>query len=219
MLSFLRHPLAANRSSTQRAKFVAWIDGVGCFWISLQDRFMIGGPGTPSATPLDPLEMADIAILSDLKRQHATIVRSGEGYLLEANGSARVSGREVVDRAALSDGAIIELGRSVRLRFRQPSALSLSARLDFLSDHRPAQVVDGIVLLADTCLLGSGEENHVVCPDWTGTVLLSRQGQEMWCRSRLDLLVNGHRLGSSRRLASGDVVSGEELRFRIEEAG
>ena len=182
---------------------------------------MIGGPGTPSATPLDPLEMADIAILSDLKRQHATIVRSGEGYLLEANGSARVSGREVVDRAALSDGAIIELGRSVRLRFRQPSALSLSARLDFLSDHRPAQVVDGIVLLADTCLLGSGEENHVVCPDWTGTVLLSRQGQgqEMWCRSRLDLLVNGHRLGSSRRLASGDVVSGEELRFRIEEAG
>ncbi len=216
MLSFLRHPLVTNRASTHGAMFVVWIDGVGCFWISLQDRLSIGGPYTSSAKPLDPLEAADIAILSDLKRQHATIVRSGEGYLLEANGSVRVSGRDVVDRAALSDGTVIELGRSVHLRFRQPSALSLSARLDFFSDHRPAQTVDGVILLADTCLLGSSDENHIVCPDWPGQVLLVRQEGELWCRSRMKISVNGQHIGSGQKLVSGDVVSSDELRFRIE---
>ncbi|MBC7822254.1 MAG: hypothetical protein IAG10_35665 [Planctomycetaceae bacterium] len=219
MLGFLRHPLIANRSETQGAMSVAWIDGVGCFWISLAERVAIGGPETPSAKPLHPRETADIAILSDLKRRHATIVRTGEGYLLEAHGPARVAGREVQDRAMLGDGTLIELGRSVRWRFRQPSAWSLSARLDFVSDHRPTQAVDGLVLLADTCLLGPGDENHIVCPDWAGQVLLVRQKDELWCRSRLDLTVNGHRLGSGRRLRSGDVVTGEDLRFRIEERG
>ncbi len=216
MLSFLRHPPVVSRSATQGAMSAIWIDGVGCFWLSQKDRVTIGGPGTPSAKPDDVRQAADLAILSDLKQRHATIVRTGEGYLLETHGSARVAGREVLDRTALSDGAIIELGRSVRLRFRQPSALSLSARLDFMSDHRPTQSVDGVVLLADTCLLGAGDENHIVCHDWLGQVLLVRQGLELWCRSRQALTVDGHRLGSGRRLQSGDVVSGEDSRFRIE---
>lgn len=216
MLSFLRHPLVVNRSATQRAMPAIWIDGVGCFWLSQSDRVTIGGPGTPSAKPDDPREAADLAILSDLKRRHATIVRTGEGYLLEAHGPARVAGRELNDRVALSDGAIIELGRSVRWRFRQPSALSLSARLDFVSDHRPTQTVDAVVLLADTCLLGPTDDNHIVCPDWSGQILLVRQGEELWCRSRQALTVNGQRLGSGRRLQSGDIVSGDDSRFRIE---
>ena len=198
---------------------VLWIDGVGCFWMSLAERVTIGGPESPSAKPPHPRETADIAILSDLKRRHATIVRTGEGYLLEAHGPARVAGRDVLDRATLADGALIELGRSVQWRIRQPSALSLSARLDFVSDHRPTQAVDGLVMLADTCLLGPGDENHIVCPDWAGQVLLVRQQDELWCRSRLELTVNGHRLGSGRRLRSGDVVAGEDLRFRIEQRG
>ena len=216
MLSFLRHPPAANRLPTQEAVSVLWIDGVGCFWLSRNDRLTIGGPGIPSAKPDDANAAADLAILSDLKRQHATILRTGEGYLLDAYGPVRVAGREVLDRVALSDGETIELGRGVRLKFRQPSALSLSARLDFLSDHRPTRTVDAVVLLSDTCLLGPGDDNHIVCPDWSGSVVLVRQGDELWCRSRQALTVNGHRLGSGRRLKSGDIVSGEELQFRIE---
>ena len=216
MLSFLRHPPVVNRPAAQGAMSAIWIDGVGCFWLSQMDRLTIGGPGAPSAIPDDHRETADLALLSDLQRRHATIVRIGEGYLLETHGPARVAGREVLDRVALNDGATIELGRTVRLRFRQPSALSLSARLDFVSDHRPTQSVDGVVLLADTCSLGQGDENHIDCPDWLGQVLLVRQGTELWCRSRQALTVNGHRLGNGRRLQSGDVVSGDESRFRIE---
>lgn len=217
MLTFARNLMRPPQNSpARRVCHTLWIDGVGCFWLSQQDRLTIGGPATPSAMPDDSRESADLPILSDLKRRHATIVRTGEGYLLEAHGIVRVAGLEVLDRTALADGAMIELGRSVRLRFRQPSALSLSARLDFVSDHRPPQSVDGIVLLADTCLLGPGNDDHIVCPDWLGQVLLVRQGNELWCRSRQALTVNGHRLGSGRRLNSGDVVAGEELRFRIE---
>ena len=217
MLGFLRHPLTADRSETHGAMSVVWIDGVGCFWISLAERVTIGGPGSPSSKPPHPRETADLAILSDLKQRHATIVRTGEGYLLEAHGTARVSGREVFERAMLTDGALIELGRSVQWRFRQPSALSLSARLDFVSDHRPTQTVDGFVMLADTCLLGPGDEHHIVCSDWPGQVMLVRQRDELWCRSQLELTVNGHRLGSGQRLRSGETVMGDDLRFRIEE--
>lgn len=217
MLSFAKKLMMPSPSSSDRGSFhTLWIDGVGCFWMSPKDHMTIGSPEAPSPKQDNRGESADLAILSDLKQRHATIIRTGEGYLLEAHGPVRVAGREVLDRTALSDGAILELGRSVRLRFRQPSALCLSARLDFASDHRPPQSVDGVVLLADTCLLGSGEENHIVCHDWLGQVLLVRQGLELWCRSRQALTVNGHRLGSGRRLQSGDVVSGEESRFRIE---
>lgn len=216
MLSFLRHPPIVSRSATQGAMSAIWIDGVGCFWLNHSDRLTIGGPGAPAAKSDDRIKAPDLPILSDLKRLHATIVRNGEGYLLETQGPARVAGREVLDRVALSDGATIELGRSVRLKFRQPSALSLSARLDFESDHRPTQTVDGVVLLADTCLLGSGDDNHIVCHDWLGQILLVRQGHELWCRSRQALTVNGQRLGSGRKLQSGDIVAGDDSRFRIE---
>lgn len=216
MLSFLRHPSVVNRSATQGAMCTIWIDGVGCFWLSQRDRVTIGGPGAPTANLNDSRVTADLSILSDLKLRHATIVRNSEGYLLEAHGAVRISGRDVLERAALCDGAMVELGRSVRLKFRQPSALSLTARLDFVSDHRPTQSVDGVVLLADTCVLGSGDENHIVCHDWLGQVLLVRQGAELWCRSRQALTVNGYPLGNGRRMQSGDIVSGENSRFRIE---
>lgn len=218
MLSFLRHPLFTTGMATRGATTTLWIDGVGCYWLSAQERLTIGGPGTLVAKPTQPSEIADLAILSDLRRRHATLVRTGEGYLLEAHGPARVSGQDVFDRTSLPDGAVIELGRSVRLKFRLPSPWSLSARLDFLSDHRPSQSVDGFVLFADTCLLGPGDNQHISCPDWPGQVLLVRNGAELWCRSQLDLTVNGQRLGTGRRLRSGDVVTGDELRFRVEES-
>src|SRR5262245_52549480 len=109
MLSFARNLLMpSNGPATQRACRTLWIDGVGCFWVMPNDRVTIGGPEPIAAKADDASESADIALLSGLKRQHAAIVRTREGYLLEARGAARVSGRDVLDRAALSDGAVIE---------------------------------------------------------------------------------------------------------------
>ncbi len=217
MLSLARNkPTPSGRSEKREAGHTLWIDGVGCFWLLGNDRVTIGGPEQLVQKVDEPNQVADIALLSDLNRLHATIVRTGEGYLLEAKGEAHVGGRKVVDRIALSHNMTIELGRSVRLRFQQPSALSLSARLDFISDHRPKQAADGIILLADTCLLGPSEDQHIVCSDWPGQVLLVRQKQDLLCRSRMDFTVNGHRVQGSRKLTSGDIVMTDELRFRIE---
>ena len=104
MLSFLRHSPVANRSATQGAMCAIWIDGVGCFRLSQKDRLTIGGPGTLSANPDDASESADLAILSDSQRRHATIVRTGEGYLLEAHGRAQVAGKHPTSSVETGQG-------------------------------------------------------------------------------------------------------------------
>jgi len=192
-------------------RFLVWIDGVGVYLVCLNDRFEIGG-----ARFNDSDEQADLALMSNLSRQHASIIRNGSDYLVESHGSAKLSGREIVDQTHLLDGNEITLSESVKLRFYLPSALSSSARIDFLSDHRPPQPIDGVVLMAETCLLGAGTENHVPCPNWPGTVLLVRRGDEVWCQSRLDIFVNEQHIPDGCVLNNHDIITGSEIRFHIE---
>ena len=71
------------------------------------------------ATPGNAVE---IPIMGDLSRQHAR-VRREDGYVIEPLQTVRVNGRLIRVVTNLSDGDEIELGESVRLRFRQPHAL------------------------------------------------------------------------------------------------
>ena len=198
-----------NDSSLKR--FLVWIDGVGVYLVCLNDRFEIGG-----ARFDDSGEQADLAMMSNLSRKHASIVRNGSDYLVESHGAAKLAGREIIDQAHLLDGNEITLSDSVKLRFQMPSALSSSARIDFLSDHRPPQPIDGVVLMAETCLLGAGTEDHISCPKWPGTVLLVRRGDEVWCQSRLDIFVNEQHTPEGGVLNNHDIVTGPEIRFHIE---
>ena len=151
--------------SAEQSRLMLWIDGVGAFLLCLGQRVSIGGPAVDS----DP---AEIPLLANLSRRHATFVRNGEGYLLEAHSLTRVAGRPIAERTYLNDGYDLEFGDSVRLRFRLPSVLSSSARLEFLSNHRPAYNVDGVILMDESCLIGPGAENHVQCSDWPESVVL-----------------------------------------------
>lgn len=198
-----------NGSAAKR-QYMLWIDGVGAYLLCLGEEVTIGGPGR-DAHP------ADVPMLANLSRQHATIVRNGEGYLLRAHGPSQVGGRSVEGKAFLSNRCEILLGGNVRFGFRLPTALSATARLDFLSDHRLAQSVDGIVLMDDNCLLGPGIENHICCPEWPESVVLFRKADELWCKSRGDLFVDGKLVNQAAALYSGCVVTGLDLRFRIEE--
>jgi hypothetical protein len=190
-------------------RFTLWIDGVGAYLLCLGDRITFGGPQGSGIS-------ADLPLLANLSRRHATVVRSGEGYLLEAHSGVRVADRTVHEQTNLNDGYEIQLGENVRLRFRLPSALSTTANIDFESDHRPSQSVDGVILMDETCLLGPGRENHVWCPDWSESVLLFRQGGGIWCKSRADICVDGQPAREGRKLNAGSVVTGVDLRFRIE---
>ena len=198
-----------NTDVERPVRFTLWIDGVGAYLLCLGDRVTFGGPEFDGKS-------ADIALLANLSRQHATLSRTGEGYLLEAHATVSLAGRPVVDRMPTNADCSIELGGGVQLHFRLPTALSATAVLDFVSDHRPAHSVDGIILMHETCLLGPGRECHIHCPDWSETVVLFLRGDAFRCKSRSDLFVDGTRLGEDDVLCPGDVVTGTELRFHLE---
>ena len=110
-------------------------------------RVTVGGPTRDR-------EPADLVLLANLSRKHATFVRSGEGYILEAHGACKVADRAVEGRTHLNTNYRLELASGVRLRFRLPSVLSATAVIDFLSDHRPNRSIDGVILMEQACLLG-----------------------------------------------------------------
>ena len=186
-----------------------WIDQVGAFLLCLADEVTIGGPVTD-------LPAADISLLANLSRRHATIARSGERYVIRAHAGTLVADLPVHERTNLCDGQDLRLGDSVRLRFRIPNAKSGTARLDFGSSHRPRQTVNAIVLMHDTCLLGPSHDNHIVCPGWTNSILLYRTEGRLWCRSVEELAFNGVASRDDTPLEDGTTVTGTNLCFRLE---
>jgi hypothetical protein len=202
--------LGTNPAPVAGEKFVVWIDQVGAFLLSVKNEIVMGGPAAEGGA-------ADVPLLANLSRRHATIIRSGERYLLVAHAPTHVAGRPVHDRADLADGYEITLGGSVRLAFRLPSVMSGTARIDFVSDHRPARCVDAVILMDDTCLVGPGAENHIPCRGWQNSLLLFRRDGKLWCKSRDALFVDGIHAPEGAELKSGSVVTGNDIRFRLEQ--
>ncbi|MEC9008405.1 MAG: hypothetical protein VX877_04035, partial [Planctomycetota bacterium] len=109
------------------------------------------------------------------------------------------------------------LGRTVQLSFHRPTVLSGSGRLRFRSDHRPTHSLDGVVLVADTCLLGPGRDCHIRCPEWEDSVILIHRGGDWLVRSpRLALEINGKTLRGEATIGDGQIVTGPDLRFHVE---
>jgi hypothetical protein len=202
---------SADTLKREFERYVLWIDGVGAYLVCLGERVSIGGPQGER-------EFADVALLANLSRCHATFVRSGEGYVIEAHGLTTVAGRPVEGRTLLSDGYTVELAGSVRLRFRQPTVLSPTATIEFESSHRPVRRIDGIVLMDGTCMLGPGRENHIVCADWDRSVLLYRKENGFWCKASGDVFMDGQAHTGGGAFSAGQVVSGLDFRFRLEPA-
>jgi hypothetical protein len=203
--------VGSNNPPASGEKFVVWIDQVGAFLLCLANEVTFGGPASEGAR-------ADVPLLANLSRRHATFLRSGERYLLLAHAPTQVAGRDVHDRVDLSDGYEVGLGANVRLKFRLPSVMSGTARLEFVSDHRPARAADGVILMDQTCLIGPGAENHIRCPGWPQSVLLFRRDGRLWCKSRDELFLGGRHAPDGGQLDPGVVVTATDIRFRIEDA-
>ncbi|MAX35728.1 MAG: hypothetical protein CME33_04065 [Gimesia sp.] len=205
-----------SAKSSAGVSYLLWIDGVGTYLVYLPETLRIGGPGETGVTSGLASDWADLSLLANLSRHHASIIRSGENYFLEAQAPVFCNQRAVNDRVLLTDQAALRLNTDTVLTFRQPTALSASACLEFTSHHQPQQRLDGVVLMAETCLLGASSENHIVCPHWPGTVILYRQGNQVLCRSRLNIDVNQVAVSEGAVLTPGSLVTGPELRFRWE---
>ncbi|MBL8850917.1 MAG: hypothetical protein JNG89_14660 [Planctomycetaceae bacterium] len=206
-----------------RGGCVLWIDGVGCWRMHVNERISIGGPGNSGRGEPG----ADLRLLADLSRTHASLARFGESYILSADGPATISGNSAARPTVVRDGDLIGLGNSVRLRFRQPNALSLTVRLEFDSEHRPAQRIDGVLLMDQACILGPAEDCHVVCHEWPRRIIIFRRDGKLWCKLGAvvnpaaagesdELYVNGCRAEDAAPLRDGTIVTLGDARFRIE---
>jgi len=193
---------------TGQPRFLLWVDGVGGFLVCQSEEVSIG-----QAVPGSDV---DIAIQADLSRRHATIRRDGEGYVLVPQGSVSVNGRRIADRTLLSDGDELTLGEVVRLRFCKPHALSATARLDFISRHRSQPTADSVLLMAESCVLGPRLQNHVICRDWSGDVVLFRQDANIFCRSLESIEIDGQQCEGRGQVGTNSRVVGDDFSMSLE---
>jgi hypothetical protein len=191
-------------------RFLLWIDGVGGFLVCLGNRVTIG-----QATPDGDV---DIPLYADVSRLHAALTRDAEGYLLEAVRPLQINGQPV-EKALLQSGDNIRLGSSCQLLFRQPVPVSASARLDLASGHRLPLAVDGVLLMADTLVLGAGAQAHVTMPDVQQAIVLYRQKEGLGIRYSGGLCVDGQACQERGQLRPNSTVTGDDFAFAIEPVG
>jgi hypothetical protein len=190
-------------------RFLLWIDGVGGYLVCLAEQVTLG-----QAMPGNEV---DVPILGDLSRQQARIIRRGDGYVLEPLQRTCINGQPVQAVTLLSDGDEIELADSVRLQFRQPHALSASARLVFVSRHRTQPTADGVLLMAESCVLGPGLRNHVVCRDWQGDVVLYQRDEALYCRAMDSIEIDGQLCDGKGPIGLNSRVVGDDFSLSLEE--
>ncbi|MEO6810918.1 MAG: FHA domain-containing protein [Isosphaeraceae bacterium] len=188
-------------------RFLLWADAIGGYLVCQGDRVVLGRAG--------PEGLADVPLLGDLSRQHATIIRDGDGYVLKAHHPCFVNGRRI-DTTSLRQGDVIRLGASVELEFHQPSPVSASARLSFVSRHRLPVAVDGILLMAETCIIGPSAQAHIRATDLKTPVVLYHQDSALWCRAAGTFEVDGHPQVARAPLGPTSKVQGDRFSFSLE---
>jgi hypothetical protein len=113
----------------------------------------------------------------------------------------------------------VTLGASCQLQFRQPVAVSTSARLDITSGHRLPLSLDAVLLMADTLILGPGTQSHVMLPDLKQPVILYRHKAGLGVRLAGNMTVDGRKVQDRAILGSAASVTGDDFALAIESVG
>jgi hypothetical protein len=191
-------------------RFLLWIDGVGGYLVCLGGRVTLG-QATPEAS-------VDVPLFADVSRIHATITRDAEGYLLETVRRVQVN-MQPVERTLLRPNDRVTLGACCQMVFRQPAAVSATALLEVVSGHRLPLALDGVVLMAETLILGPGTQAHVTVPGLKQAVVLFRHKDGLGVRCVGGLTVNGQKARDRALLGTTATVAGDDFAFAIEPVG
>jgi len=194
----------ANRTPT---KYLLWIDGIGGYLICLDNRVTFGQASVDASV--------DVPIFAELSRHHATLTRDSEGYLLEGLRTIQVNGKQV-EQATLRTGDRVTMGTSCQFQFVQPVPVSATARLDMVSRHRLRLAVDGVLLMADTLVLGPGSKVHVSMPDLKENVVLYRQKDSLGIRCPGNFTINGLAFRDRGVLEPGALAAGDNFSLTLE---
>jgi hypothetical protein len=197
-------PWRTSSMCNERAtsNYLLWIDSVGGFYLCTGRSIRIG-----QAVPGNAVELP---LLADLSRHHATLHRTGEEYVVQAIRDVDINGQRVTGTMPVPSRCELRLGKSLRLSFSRPHPLSASARLDVVSNHRTQPSSAGVLLMAETCVLGPSPKSHVVCRNWGTDVVLFQQGDDLYCRVKL---------GQAGKIVPGKPVTGEGFSFSLESLG
>lgn len=198
-------------------RWLLWVDGVGGYLLLPGDDWTIGGPSGS--------DDAEICVQGDLSRREACIRRQGSDYVLQPLGTVLLGGRRMNRPAMLRDGDLLNLGPvasgssvggGVRVEFSKPHPLSASARLTMMGRHRTSPRCDGIILLADTCILGPTRSSHIpTAMAEAEVVLLYREGQ-WFCRSTCEGVLDGQSVQGRVNLPAGSRMEVAGLAFTLE---
>lgn len=187
-------------------RLILWIDGIGGYLMCLNDRVSLG-----QATPD---QYVDIPLLADISRIHCHFIRDAEGYLLEAVRPTMVN-QHRADKTLLRDGDRITAG-NCQLCFRQPAPVSATARLELSSSHRLPLALDGVLLMAEACVLGPSPQAHIVVPDLEHAVVVFRRKDGLGVRSTGKLAVDGETSAGKASLTTRSTVTAGDCRFALE---
>lgn len=186
-----------------------WIDGVGGFLMCEGRTVALGQAGGD----------AEIPLMADVSRRHAAITRDGEHYLLEPLRTCSVDGVAVTERVRLYADADVELG-PVRLHFNVPHVCGVTARLDVVSGHRLRPHADGVVLLADACVVGPSAASHIVAPSASRTCVLFRRADgTIVFRTAGSYDVDGRRASETSVVTRSSRITADGLRWQLEPVG
>ena len=190
-------------------RFLLWIDAVGGYLVCAKDRVTLGR-AAPEST-------VDIPIQADIARHHTAIERQGDCYLIHPAPELFVQGKAADQPRFLRHGDVIQLGTNVALRFHQPHALSATARLEWASHHRTRPATDGVVLFAESCVLGPASSAHIPCRRWRDDVILYRCEHDLCVRSATPYEIDGSSAKGRSRLKESSRVVGRDFSFCLEE--
>ena len=188
-------------------RFLLWVDAVAGYLVCLGDRVVLGRAGNDGE--------ADVPLLGDLSKRHATLTRDGDDYVLNALQPTYVNGRKV-EAAALRDGDVVRLGSTVELEFHQPNPVSATARLAPIGGKRLPMAVDGVILMSDTCLMGATSRMHIKASGLEQPVVLYRAAGGIWCRAAGKIEVDGRFFKERAPLEWRSRVQGEGFSFSLE---
>jgi hypothetical protein len=202
----------ANGAPTEplAPRFLLWIDGVGGYLVCLGNRLTFGQAALDAR--------ADVPLVADVSRLHATLTRDAEGYLLEAVRPIQVNG-QTTTRALLSSGDRVTLGASCQFQFRLPVPGNTTARVDLVSGHRLPVSVDAVLLMAETLVLAGVTQAHVTVPDLKQPIVLFRNKDGLGVRHTGELRIDGQKHTGRSLLGPRSTVWGEDIAFAVEPAG
>ena len=202
-------PITDSRAGGPR-RLMLWIDGVGGYLICLMNRVTFG-----QATGDAPV---DVPLFADVSRMHATISRDAEGYVIEAARPVLVNGKPQT-KSSLQPGDRVTLGASCQFIFHLPVPVSTSARLELVSGHKLPYSINGVLLMADSLVLGPGEQVHVPVPDRQENLVLFRHKDGLGLRCPGEFQVDGQHCKDRGVLGLQAAATGSDFSLALEPAG